>query len=186
MSVVGKLFPHKKFVHNLPETLTNHDWLFICRKFKSSQGRCQPFTYQEVFNASEYPTCMQQSAISKANAHEYLVAAREEFETLYFDFKSTLNRLSTHNDVRIFLYPILFYPFILYLVQVFIEKLARPHSDKRVTQELDNISPILMNCFAHDIEELGGLKSKLFIEKLFTHVGTTRQLLVMLELSLSR
>ena len=75
MSVVGKLFPHKKFVHNLPETLTNHDWLFICRKFKSSQGRCQPFTYQEVFNASEYPTCMQQPAISKANAYEYLVAA---------------------------------------------------------------------------------------------------------------
>ncbi len=43
-----------------------------------------------------------------------------------------------------------------------------------------------MNRFAHDIEELGGLKSKLFIEKLFTHVGTARQLLVMLELSLSR
>lgn len=72
---------------------------------------------------------MQQPAISKANAHEYLVAAREEFQALYFDFKCTLNRLSTHNDVRIFLYPILFYPFILDLVQVFIEKLARPHSD---------------------------------------------------------
>lgn len=38
VSIVGKLFPHKEFVHDLPKTLTNHDRLFIRREFKSPQS----------------------------------------------------------------------------------------------------------------------------------------------------
>lgn len=115
-----------------------------------------------------------------------MVASREELKTLYLDFKCTLDRLSTYNDVRIFLNSILFDLFVLNLLQVLIEKFARPHSDKRVTQELHDISTILVDRLAHDIEELCGLKAKLFVEKLFTHVSPARQLLVMLESSFSR
>lgn len=43
-----------------------------------------------------------------------------------------------------------------------------------------------MNSFAHNIEELGRLEAELVIEKLFTHVSATRQLLVVLELALGR
>lgn len=79
-----------------------------------------------------------------------------------------MHSLSSNNDVRVLIDPILPLPFILDPLNDFSEHFPWPYSDNRIAHKLHDVPPVLVYGFGHNVDESGRLLPQALIKYLFT------------------
>ena len=122
---------------------------------QGSKCGSDPLPNEEMFHSSKNTSSVHNATVSKAQAEEYLSFTFQYLLAFKLNLKCTLSRLAAHNDVRIFFHSIfdeIFINIFIFFESVYMA--SGPNSNERVTEELDDISAILVHSFAHNVKKL--------------------------------